>query len=55
MQNIEYGFNLYVGWFTLPDATKRVADEYPEKAWMAFLSVSKEPARRQQDAVKVEN
>jgi len=36
---------LYVGWFVLPSATKRVAEEYAESAWMAFLHLSQgEPA-----------
>lgn len=37
---------VYVGWFVLPEATKRVADEYAEKAWMAFLSVSQGSGQR---------
>jgi hypothetical protein len=36
---------VYVGWFMLPTATKRVAEAYAESAWMAFLNVSQgEPA-----------
>jgi hypothetical protein len=36
---------IYVGWFVLPAATKRVADAYAESAWMAFLHLSQaEPA-----------
>ena len=41
---------VYIGWFVLPDATRRVADEYAEKAWMAFLSVSNEKAYHPQEA-----
>ena len=36
---------IYVGWFILPTATKKVAEAYAESAWMAFLNVSQsEPA-----------
>ena len=36
---------VYIGWFMLPTATKRVAEAYAESAWMAFLNVSQgEPA-----------
>jgi hypothetical protein len=36
---------VYVGWFMLPTATKRVAEAYAESAWMAFLYLSQgEPA-----------
>lgn len=36
---------VYVGWFTLPTATKRFAEAYAESAWMAFLHLSQgEPA-----------
>lgn len=41
---------VYVGWFVLPDATKRVADEYAEKAWMAFLSITKDKTYQPQEA-----
>jgi len=37
--------SVYVGWFMLPNATKRVAEAYAESAWMAFLNLSQaEPA-----------
>lgn len=33
---------LYVGWFVLPNGTKRVADGYAESAWMEFLHTSRD-------------
>lgn len=40
---------VYVGWFLLPTATKKVAEAYAESAWMAFLNVSQgEPVASQQ-------
>jgi len=41
---------LYVGWFVLPSATKRVADEYAESAWMAFLHLSQAQPSKQEEA-----
>jgi hypothetical protein len=52
---------VYVGWFMLPTATKRVAEAYAESAWMAFLSVSQgepaanpEPIPAGQDFIRVD-
>jgi hypothetical protein len=42
---------VYVGWFMLPTATKKVAEAYAESAWMAFLKVSQgEPAANPEPA-----
>jgi hypothetical protein len=34
---------VYVGWFLLPNATKKIAEGYAESAWMAFLD-NREPS-----------
>ncbi len=45
---LSFACAFYVGWFIMPDATKRVADGYAESAWMAFLRISQgEHAKRQ--------
>jgi hypothetical protein len=52
---------VYVGWFMLPTATKRVAEAYAESTWMAFLHISQgepaanpEPISRARDSVPVD-
>jgi hypothetical protein len=32
--------SVYVGWFLLPSATKKIGERYAESAWMAFLHVA---------------
>jgi hypothetical protein len=33
---------LYVGWYILPSATKRIGEGYAESAWMAFVQIATE-------------
>jgi hypothetical protein len=57
---VSFSCAVYVGWFLLPNGTKRAADEYAESAWIAFLHLSQrepakpEPAPADPDYIKVD-